>query len=487
MEYILGIDQSTSGTKVIVVDKAGRIVGKNTILHSQIYPETGWSQQDGSEIWRNVLTLLKEIPNSLAVPWEQICGLSISNQRETVIIWDKSSGEPLTPAVTWQCQRGKKICQSLQKVAPEVQKKTGLALSPYYSAAKIAWLLENTPGLLQACQKGKALIGTMDAYLLFRLSAGAIFATDISNASRTQLFSLESLAWDEELTKLFKIPIKALPIVKSSDSLFGTTASGLLPKTLPISGVMGDSHAALFGQGCLSMGMVKATYGTGSSIMMNAGFTLPEPPLGISASVGFAFQNQIHYVLEGNVTSSGDTLNWLCHEMELFTDPEEIDCLAELVPDSGGVFLVPAFNGLGAPYFNSSARAAILGLSRGSTRKQIARAALEAIAFQNQAVLAAMGQRIQELRVDGGPTRSRVLMQFQAELIGCPIRVSQDAELSALGAAWMGGLTLGVYGGIDQLLQTKGQGQCFTGILPKEVTDRAKVAWEQAVKQVCFF
>jgi glycerol kinase len=484
MNYMLTIDQSTSGTKALLVDANGRISRKSSLSHTQNYPEPGWVEQDAEQIWQNVLTLIQNLPVEAGVPWKNILGLAITNQRETTVIWDRLTGQPLTPAVSWQCQRGKAICDELVEHAEAIRSKTGLSLSAYYPASKATWLLRNTPGLFNRAADGDLCIGTIDSYLIFRLTGCEVFATDLSNASRTQLFNLDDLDWDEDITDWFNIPKVSLPKINPSDQIFGLTQENILPVRLPIAGVMGDSHAALFGQGCVHQGMAKATYGTGSSIMMNVGNERTSPPAGIAASLAWGWRGQINYVLEGNVTSSGDTLKWLCDELELVETVQEIDELAEKVKSTEGVYLVPAFAGLGAPYFDSLARAAIIGLTRGSRKVHVARAALESIAFQNLAVIEAMGAKLSELRVDGGPTRSPVLMQFQADLIQCPVSCSIYQEISALGAAYMGGLTLGLYAGLEGIAAIKERGHVYNPLLKDEEIGRLKDGWLDAVSRV---
>lgn len=484
MALMMAIDQSTAGTKVLLIDENGQIRHKVERPHRQIYPQPGWVEHDAEEIWQNVLALASQLPTDAGIGFSQIIGLALTNQRETTIAWDRQTGQPLAPAVVWQCQRGEAVCRRLEKHSGLIRQKTGLTLSAYYPAAKAAWLLEHIPDLQDRAKNGKVCIGTVDSYLLFRLTGGQVFATDMSNASRTQLFNLDTLAWDQDIAGWFGIPLEALPQVLPSDSRFGYTAPGLLPHSLPIAGIMGDSHAALFGQGCISEGMAKATYGTGSSIMLNAGRTKAEPPEGIAASLAWGWRGEVHYVLEGNVTSSGDTLKWICDELELVKTVREIDDLSELVEDTNGAYLVPAFSGLGAPYFDSGARAALIGLSRGTRKAHVARAALESIAYQNDAVVTAMGVRLQDLRADGGPTRSDVLMQFQADLLGCPVRCNAAREISALGAAYMGGLTLGFYDNLQNIPAMRQQGRTFMPRQPAEYVSRLRAGWQDAVRRV---
>lgn len=486
MSFILAIDQSTAGTKALLVDNHGFIKAKDSLPHKQYYPAPGWVEHDAEEIWQNVLKLIKLMVEQASNYNGEIAGLSICNQRETTVAWDRKSGKPLAPAIVWQCQRGAGICEKLSDHSQQIRQLSGLPLSAYFPAAKAAWMLQHVPGLKQKAQNGEACIGTIDSFLIFRLTGGASFKTDYSNASRTQLFNLKTLKWDERLCELFDIPAKCLPEIVFSDSIFGETRENLTIRKLPIAGVMGDSHAALFGQGCLRPGMAKATYGTGSSIMLNVGKSMKEPPEGIAASLAWGWHDEVSYVLEGNVTSSGDTLNWLIDEVELVSSPQEIDELAEQVNSSEGVYLVPAFSGLGAPYFDSKARAALVGMNRGSTRRHIARAALESIAYQNHAVVRAMETELSELRVDGGPTRSSVLMQFQADILSCPVRCSIAQEISALGSAYMGGLKLGFFSEPSQITAWQQAGRIYEPIMTEQQVAELTLGWDQAVKSVMY-
>ena len=484
MSFILAIDQSTAGTKALLVDEHGFIKAKDSLAHKQFYPAPGWVEHDAEEIWQNVLKLIKQMVEQAHVLEGDIAGLSLCNQRETTVAWDRSTGKPLAPAIVWQCQRGAKICDNLKDHSQDIRKLSGLPLSAYYPAAKAAWMLQHVPGLKQKAQTGEACIGTIDSYLVFRLTGGEAFKTDYSNASRTQLFNLKTLQWDEHLCELFDIPMKCLSEIVFSDSIFGQTRDALTGKSLKIAGVMGDSHAALFGQGCLKPGMAKATYGTGSSIMLNVGKSMKTPPEGIAASLAWGWREEVSYVLEGNVTSSGDTLKWLIDEIELVDSPQEIDELAEQVNSSEGVYLVPAFAGLGAPYFDSEARAALVGMSRGTTKRHIARAALESIAYQNNAVVDAMGAELAELRVDGGPTRSAVLMQFQADILGCPVRCSIAQEISALGSAYMGGLALSFFRDNSQITAWQQAGRTYLPKMARQKAEELSLGWDQAVNRV---
>ena len=456
--HIIAIDQSTSASKVFLLDEKGEIIRRFSKAHQQFYPQPGHVEHDAEEIWQNVQEGIAEVSQGAPT----VAALAISNQRETTVLWERKTGRPLGKAVVWQDVRGEALCQSLSAHADMVRRQTGLPLSPYFPAAKAASVLQANPAWQAGAQSGDVCIGTVDSYLVYRLTEGKIFQTDVSNASRTQLMQLDTLAWSEELCALFGIPMSCLPQIVPSDASFGVTEGGcVIPAGIPITGVMGDSHAALFGQGCHKVGMAKATYGTGSSVMMNIGRKPALSEHGLATSVGFSFQDEICYVLEGNITCSGDTLCWLQDEAGLIHAAAETEAISASVPDTQGVYLVPAFSGLGAPHGDSDARALICGMNRSTTRAHIVRAALESLAYQDADVISAMehdtGSQLSELKVDGGPTRNALLMQFQADLLGCPVQCAGASELSALGAGYMAGLTTGLYAGMGIISPNAGQ------------------------------
>lgn len=481
--YAVAIDQSTSASKVFLLDAQGEIVRRFSKNHRQTYPAPGHVEHDAAEIWQNVREGVAAVTEGLEPA--QIAALGISNQRETTVLWDRATGEPVCPAVVWQDVRGEALCAELAAHAPEVRARTGLALSPYYPAAKAASVLRARPELNARATAGELCIGTVDSYLIYRLTGGAVFATDVSNASRTALCDLRTLRWDARLCALFGIPMDCLPRILPSDGDFGLTACDGLPAGIRLTGVMGDSHASLFGQGCTAPGMAKATFGTGSSVMLNVGAQPAFSQNGLSASVGFGFQGSTCYVLEGNITCSADTLCWLRDEAELVGDIDEVEALAATVPTTEGVYLVPAFSGLGAPYFDGAARAAVVGMNRGTRRAHLVRAALESIAYQDADVIAAMGRDSgatpAELRVDGGPTRNRLLMQFLADLLGCTVRCAAHSELSALGAGYMAGLSAGLYAALDQIPARAQGGAVYTPTLDPAARASLLAGWQGAV------
>ncbi len=444
MRCILSIDQSTSGTKALLLDETGALIGRSDLPHEQKINGKGWVSHDPMEIYRNTLLAAERLLADTGIDRGAVMAIGISNQRETSLIWDRDTGLPVADAVVWQCDRAAEICARLSAHAEKVRQKTGLWLSPYFPAAKWAWLLENTPGL-----SGRRLAaGTIDSWLVYKLTGS--FKTDYSNASRTQLFNIHTLCWDEQLCGIFGVAPELLPQVCMSDSCFGVTdLEGILPAPVPIHGVLGDSHGALLGQGCLQPGMVKATYGTGSSVMMNTGEKPVSAGEGVVTSLAFGINGKISYVLEGNINYTGAVMRWIVDDLGLLSSSKEAGPAAESANEEDTTYLVPAFSGLGAPYWKSSARALICGMGRGTGRAEIIKAAEESIAYQIADVVndmrAGAGMEIAELRVDGGPTRDRYLMQFQSDILGIPVAVPQREELSGIGAAYCAGLACGLY------------------------------------------
>ena len=456
---ILSIDQSTQATKAFLFDRAGRLVARHSEPHRQVYPEAGFVEHDPEELYANTCKAILRLVAESGVAAEEIAFLSLTNQRETVVVWDAETGKPLHNALVWQDERGAGICRELagRGAGPLVRQRTGLMLDSYFSASKLAWLVRHSTAVRSALAAGRLMAGTVDAWLLWKLTGGSTFATDYSNASRTLLFDVKRLAWDDELIALFGLEGILLPEARCSDAFFGEAlVPGLGPgsgpgsgRRIPIFGVMGDSHAALFGHCGWNAGDAKASFGTGSSIMMNIG---PEPrpaPEGIVLSLGWGSGGKPTYVYEGNIHSTGYTLRWLRENLGLFSTDEEAERLAAELPDSGGVYFVPAFSGLGAPYWEHGIRASITGLSHGSDRRHVIRAGLESMAYQVMDLMAVMFADAAcppaMVHVDGGPSRNALLMQFQADMLGLPVVVPPQQELSALGVAYMGGLASGFW------------------------------------------
>ena len=443
MKYVLSIDQSTSGTKALILDEKGSLAGRADLPHEQKINGRGWVSHDPMEIYRNTIAVTKRLIETQDIDPVDIAAIGISNQRETSLIWDRATGEPLADAVVWQCGRAQPVCDRLESHAETIRQKTGLRLSPYFPAAKWAWLLENTPGIagLNLCA------GTIDSWLVYKLTGQ--FKTDYSNASRTQLFNIHTLSWDEEICALFGIDPAILPRVCMSDSRFGDTGmEGLLPRPVPIYGVLGDSHGALFAQGCTAPGMGKATYGTGSSVMVNVGEKPVFSRQGIVTSLAWGMGGKVNYVLEGNINYTGSVIKWLVDDVKLLGSSKEAGAVAALADPNDGAYLVPAFTGLGAPYWKSDAKAILCGMGRGTGRAEIVKAAEESIGYQIADVVNAMrdeGVALSELRADGGPTRDKYLMQFQADILGLPVAVPEREELSGIGAGYCAGIACGLF------------------------------------------
>ncbi|MBQ9563018.1 MAG: glycerol kinase GlpK [Lachnospiraceae bacterium] len=450
MRYIISVDQSTQGTKGLLFDEKGGLLSRFDLPHRQIIDENGWVEHDPEEIRRNTNQVIRSLVTEAGIDPSEVVGLGISNQRETVLAWNKETGEPVYNAIVWQCARGEAICRELKAHAGLVQERTGMNLSPYFSAAKAAWILRNVPEAARLAVEGKLCIGTIDAWLIYHFTGGKSFATDVSNAARTQLFNIHTLAWDPEVCGIFGIPVSALPEVKDSNALFGeTTAGGFFAQPIPIHAALGDSNGALFGQGCLTAGMTKSTYGTGSSIMMNIGAVPARSSHGLVTSIAWGIDGAVNYVLEGNINYSAASISWLKNDVQLIESAGETEALAFAANPADQTYLVPAFTGLGAPYWDAEATGMYTGMTRTTGKAELVRAALEGIAYQITDIVQAMaedtGVALAELRVDGGPTRNRYLMQFQSDMTRLPIRVASREELSGIGAAYMAGLALGIY------------------------------------------
>lgn len=487
-KYMISIDQSTQGTKALLFDESGSLIKRTDQSHEQIVNEKGWVSHDPSEIYRNTIEVVKHLIEEAGIEKEKIAGVGISNQRETSLAWDKNTGEPLGQAIVWQCARAADICERVEKQgqAENIRRKTGMNLSPYFPASKIAWILENVEGAKEKSDKGEICHGTIDSWLIYKLTGGKEYKTDYSNASRTQLFNIFELKWDEEICGLFGINVNNLAQVCDSDSNFGETDfEGFLPRPIPIHGVLGDSHGSLFGQGCLKPGMIKSTYGTGSSIMMNIG---EEPVLsthGVVTSLAWSMGGKVNYVLEGNLNYTGAVITWLKDDLQLIRSPGETGALAEAAVQDDSLYLVPAFSGLGAPYWDSRASAAIVGMTRTTGRAEIVRAGVECIAYQITDIVKAMsedaGITVKELRVDGGPTKNTYLMQFQSDMAEADVKIPDSEELSGIGPAYAAGLALKIW---DETIFDKLNRTTYEAKMAKEVRDKKYDGWKYAVKMI---
>lgn len=487
-QYIISIDQSTQGTKALLFDSSGSLIGRRDQSHRQIINEKGWVSHDPAEIYRNVIEVTARLLEESGIDKEEVAGIGISNQRETSLAWNRMTGEPVGQAVVWQCARAADICDQAagDGWAEKIRQKTGMNLSPYFPASKIAWILRNVEGARELAEAKELCHGTMDSWLIYRLTGGKSYKTDYSNASRTQLFNIFDLRWDEEICNRFGIDTANLAEVCDSDADFGETdLEGLLPHKIPIHGVLGDSHGALFAQGCLSQGMMKSTYGTGSSIMMNIG---EEPVLsthGVVTSLAFRMSGKVNYVLEGNLNYTGAVITWMKDDLQMIGSPAETEELAEQAAAEDSLYLVPAFSGLGAPYWDSRATAMFTGMTRTTGRAEMVRAGLECIAYQIRDVMEAMskdaGIKVSELRVDGGPTKNDYLMQFQSDIAGVDVQVPDTDELSGMGPAYAAGMALGLW---DERIFQKLNRRRYAPEMEKEQREKKYEGWKQAVRKV---
>jgi len=493
MPLILAVDQSTSATKAMLFATDGRLLDKEARDHAQHYPQPGWVEHDAEEIWQNILGTVRALLARHASEVGEILGFSLTNQRETIVVFDRATGRPLHRAIVWQCRRSEKLCAAAVAAGHEelVQSRTGLRVDPYFSASKLQWLVRERPELRAQLESGDALIGTIDAYLIYRLTRGAVFATDHTNASRTLLFDVRRLRWDEELCALWQVPSRALPEVRESFSKFGTTTiDGVLPRPIPICGVMGDSQAALFAHGCFSRGTAKVTMGTGSSVLLNIGGEFRRSSQGVVTALAWVRNGAPVYAFEGIIIAAASTLTWLRDQLKLVETLEGVEAMATELPDNGGVYLVPAFSGLGLPYWKADARAALVGLTTHSDRRHVLRAAQESIAFQLrdalQALRADAALEVSAIHADGGPTANKFLMQFTADVTGAELRLAPFAECSAFGAVSAGLLGLGVFSSLEELAATSRAGLVYRPKMDAaRVTELAR-GWRHAVQQTIF-
>lgn len=489
--YIIAIDQSTSATKAILFDEGCKLLGRVNVEHKQYYPQAGWVEHDAEEIYANAVEAIRGLMKLGLAEEGASYSLAITNQRETVVVWNAETGKPISHAVVWQCQRGAEICRQLKEAGHEKTflAKSGLLIDPYFSASGVKWLLDNVEGAREAAEKGQLRMGTIDSWLIWKLTGGEVHATDYTNASRTLLFNIHTLDWDEELCSLFTVPRTMLPKALPCDAVFGrTTIEGLFPEGIEIAGVLGDSHGALAGQMCFEAGMGKATYGTGSSVMVNIGEEAVAAPEGLVTSVGFAAKGKVFYAFEGNIHCTGATLRWLADQLQLIGSPAETEALATSVESTNGVYLVPAFAGLGAPWWNSEAKAIIAGMTLGTTKAHVVRAALEAIPYQIKDLVDLMtgqaGVKLKELRVDGGPTRNRFLMQFQADMLNATINRADIEEASAMGAVVMNGLARGVWATLDEVAALRTSDNRIEPKMTAEERASLHGGWIEAVKLI---
>jgi glycerol kinase len=495
--FLLALDQGTSSSRSIVFDAQGRLVAIAQREFRQIYPQPGWVEHDPMEIWQSQLATAHEVLAKAGIVAADLAGIGITNQRETTLVWNRTTGVPIYNAIVWQDRRAEPTCAALREAGhePTFRARTGLVIDAYFSGTKLQWILDHVDGARAAAERGELAFGTVDTWLMWQLTGGAVHATDVSNAARTLMLDVHRNAWDKELLALLRVPAALLPTVHPSSHVFGHTQAAVFGVPVPIGGVAGDQQSALFGQACFRPGLAKNTYGTGCFMLMHTGTRFLQSANGLITTS--AAQRQVpgavpEFALEGSVFIGGAIVQWLRDGLHAIESSGQVQALAESVPDSGGVLVVPAFTGLGAPYWNPDARGAIVGLTRGSTVAHIARAALESIAFQSAALLQAMGRDaaadtsfagVTELRVDGGACVNDLLMQFQADLLGIPVVRPQVIETTALGAAYLAGLSCGVYGGLDELAAQWRVERRFEPAMTRERAEQHMQQWERAVRQ----
>ena len=493
VQRIIAIDQSTSSTKALLFDEQCKVVARTNVDHKQYYPQTGWVEHDAEEIYQNMIEAIRMLMSDVRCQKEDVTfSIALTNQRETAVVWNKATGKPIANAVVWQDTRGAELCRQLRAdgKAEMVMTKSGLLIDPNFSASGVKWLLDNIEGAREAANKGELLMGTIDTWLVWKLTGGKTFATDTTNASRTMLFNIHTLDWDDDLLTLFDIPRSMMPEVKACDAIYGeTTCEGLFSEPIQIAGVLGDSHGALVGQMCFEPGSGKVTYGTGSSVMVNIGEEPKAAPQGLVTSVGFSALGKTWYGFEGNIYSTGATLKWICDQLQLIGKPSEMEALATSVADNGGVYIVPAFSGLGAPWWQSDVKGAVFGLTFATTKAHFLRAALESIAYQIKDLVDVMahatGGRLKEIAADGGPTKNQFLMQFQADMLDTPVICTEVDDASALGAVIMNGFARGLWKSFDEVTGFRVVTQTFQPTTHlSSLTSHLYEGWHNAVNQL---
>ncbi len=487
-KYILSFDQGTTSSRAIIFDKKGAVKAVAQKEFTQIFPKPGWVEHDANEIWYTQLGVATEVILKAGLTIHDIAAIGITNQRETTVVWDKQTHQPIHNAIVWQDRRTAEYCNTLKEQghSKNIQERTGLVIDAYFSATKLKWILDNVQGARQKAEKGDLCFGTVDSWLLFKLTNGKAHATDVTNASRTMLYNIHSLQWDEEMLKLFDIPAAMLPEVKSSSEIYGQTEEILTASRVPVSGIAGDQQAALFGQMCIKPGMVKNTYGTGCFMLMNTGDKPVLSKSNLLTTIAWKINNATTYALEGGVFIGGAVVQWLRDGLGIIKTSAEVEKLATSVDDNGGVYFVPAFAGLGAPYWNQFARGTMLGITRGTTTAHIARASIESIALQTMDVLHAMNEDaalpIKELRVDGGATANNLLMQYQSDVMNCTVIRPKITETTALGAAYLAGLAIGFWKDTNEIENYWEAEKTFTPIMEEGKRQKEIDQWKKAIK-----
>lgn len=489
-EYLMALDQGTTSSRAIIFDRKGDIVSVAQKEFTQYFPANGMVEQDPLEIWASEVAVMSEVKAMSQISGDNIAAIGITNQRETTIVWDKNTGEPVYRAIVWQCRRTADRIEELKAAGygDMILEKTGLIADPYFSATKIEWILNNVPGAREKAEAGELLFGTVDTWLIYKLTGGRVHATDYTNASRTMLFNINTLKWDEELLKLFNIPASMLPEVKNSSEIYGYTDEKIFGAEVPIAGVAGDQQAALFGQCCFNEGDAKNTYGTGCFLLMNTGSRRVVSKNGLLTTIAIGINGKVQYALEGSVFVAGAAIKWLRDEMKLIEKAEDTERIAMSVPDSNGVYVVPAFTGLGAPYWDAYARGAVFGLTRGTTAAHFVRATVESLAYQSHDVIKAMEEdadmKLGTLKVDGGASNNNFLMQFQADILNATIKRPAVTETTALGAAYLAGLAVGFYKDRAELVDNQSIAREFAPKIGDKDRETLLDGWRSSVKRV---
>jgi glycerol kinase len=488
-KFILALDQGTTSSRAILFNHEGRVVRAANQEFSQIYPQPAWVEHDPEAIWSSQLAVAQQVLREAGLSPERIAAIGLTNQRETTLVWERATGRPIMNAIVWQDRRTAGLCDQLKAEGwePRIRAKTGLVLDAYFSGTKLMWMLDHVPDARPRAERGELLFGTVDTYLIWRLTGGRVHVTDYSNASRTMLFNIHSLTWDDELLARFGVPLAMLPRAAQSSEVYGQTDAALLGAPIPITGDAGDQQAATFGQACFEPGATKNTYGTGCFLLMNTGEQPKDSRSGLLTTIGWGVGGKVTYCLEGSVFIAGAAVQWLRDSLQVIASAAETEQLAASVPDTGGVYLVPAFVGLGAPYWDQYARGAIVGLTRGSGRAELVRAALEAAAYQTRDVAAAMsadsGIPLTELRVDGGMVANNWLLQFQADMLGVRVERPVVAETTALGAAYLAGLAVGYWSGLDDIQRNWALDRAFAPALDDARREQLYRGWQRAVER----
>ena len=488
-QYIMAFDQGTTSSRCILFTLDGKVASSSSREFPQIFPNEGWVEHNPMTIWSSQIGAAAEALMKIGGQWNDVKTIGITNQRETVVVWDRKTGAPIYNAIVWQCRRTAALCDKLREEGylDMIRRKTGLLLDPYFSATKLKWILDNIEGAREKAKRGELCFGTVDTWLMYQLSGGEIFATDYSNASRTLLFNISTLTWDDELLKLFDIPREILPEVKPSQGLFGYTDTSILGARIPITGVAGDQQAALFGQCCFEKGSMKNTYGTGGFLLMNTGETPYFTDNGLLTTIAWGAEGKVMYALEGSVFVCGSAIQWLRDGLKLIDSAADSEYMANKVPDSGGVYIVPAFAGLGAPYWDPYARGMMIGITRATTKYHIIRAMLESICYQTADVIDLMekstGISVKRLPVDGGASANKLLLSFQADILGVPIERPACIETTALGAAYLAGLGAGIYEKTEDIASQHRIEQTFAPTITSEEREKRKRTWKRAVER----